>query len=87
MGVRRLIQGRAAIPWRGNFFPLIRIRDWLKLLDLEPVAAVSWPMLRRCRSRAGWSVLAFWSARATNGGRWLLVFTALKRSSASAACV
>lgn len=37
-GVRRLIQGRADTPWRGNFFPLIRIRDWLKLLDLEPVA-------------------------------------------------
>ncbi|WP_293762404.1 methyltransferase domain-containing protein [uncultured Aquitalea sp.] len=35
-GVRRLVQGRADTPWRGNFLTPVRIRDWLTLLELEP---------------------------------------------------
>lgn len=35
-GVRRLIQGRDCPPWDGNFLTLVRIKDWLALLDLEP---------------------------------------------------
>ncbi|TDR77926.1 class I SAM-dependent methyltransferase [Paludibacterium purpuratum] len=34
-GVRRMIQGRFHAPWRGNFLPLPRIKDWLALLELE----------------------------------------------------
>ena len=37
-GVRRLIQGRAAVPWSGHFLSLVRIKDWLTLLELEPAA-------------------------------------------------
>lgn len=35
-GVRRLIQGRFNVPWSGNFLPLVRVKDWLALLELEP---------------------------------------------------
>lgn len=35
-GVRRLIQGSEAGPWRGNFFAAGRLRDWFELLGLEP---------------------------------------------------
>lgn len=35
-GVRRLIQGRQAVPWNGQFLSLVRIKDWLTLLELEP---------------------------------------------------
>jgi SAM-dependent methyltransferase len=35
-GVRRLIQGKLFAPWSGNFLPLVRIKDWLALLELEP---------------------------------------------------
>ena len=35
-GVRRLIQGRQQAPWNGQFLSLVRIKDWLTLLDLEP---------------------------------------------------
>lgn len=34
-GLRRLIQGRSATPWCGNFLSLARIKDWLALLELE----------------------------------------------------
>ena len=57
-GVRRMVQGRTEAPWSGNFFPLLRVKDWLALLDLEPgggafigyappVARADW--LERCR--------------------------------------
>jgi len=35
-GVRRLLQGRQSSPWDGNFLSLLRIKDWLALLGLEP---------------------------------------------------
>ena len=35
-GVRRLLQGRFYSPWNGNFLPLVRVKDWLALLELEP---------------------------------------------------
>ncbi|WP_434629679.1 class I SAM-dependent methyltransferase [Chromobacterium sp. CV08] len=38
-GVRRLIQGKDSVPWNGNFFTRLRIRDWLALLELEPEGA------------------------------------------------
>jgi len=31
-----LIQGRFRTPWNGNFLPLLRLKDWLALLALEP---------------------------------------------------
>ncbi len=35
-GLRRLLARRPrAMPWRGNFFSLSRIKDWLALLDLQ----------------------------------------------------
>ncbi|MDC7708017.1 class I SAM-dependent methyltransferase [Vogesella indigofera] len=50
-GVRRLLQGREDNPWRGNFVSLPRIRDWLKLLELEHEAtsfmAYSPPLARK----------------------------------------
>lgn len=50
-GVGRLIQGRDIPPWHGNFFTLVRIKDWLSLLDLEPVGgafmAYAPPLSRR----------------------------------------
>lgn len=35
-GVRRLVQGRFHLPWSGNFLSLMRIKDWLALLGIEP---------------------------------------------------
>nr|WP_199064520.1 methyltransferase domain-containing protein [Chromobacterium sp. ASV5] len=35
-GVRRLIQGRENAPWNGGFLSMVRIKDWLTLLELEP---------------------------------------------------
>lgn len=37
-GVRRLVQGRENAPWSGNFLSLVRIKDWLTLLELEPAS-------------------------------------------------
>lgn len=35
-GLRRLIAGpNASMPWRGHYFPLFRLRDWLTLLGFE----------------------------------------------------
>ncbi|GGY04171.1 class I SAM-dependent methyltransferase [Paludibacterium paludis] len=35
-GVRRMIQGRADAPWSGNFLTLARVKDWFRLMELEP---------------------------------------------------
>lgn len=39
-GVRRALEGRDTMPWNGQFLSLLRIRDWLTLLDLEPIGSV-----------------------------------------------
>jgi SAM-dependent methyltransferase len=35
-GMRRLARGRDQAPWNGRFLTLQRIKDWLKLLGMEP---------------------------------------------------
>ncbi len=35
-GVRRVVQGRENAPWSGNFLTLSRIKDWFRLMQLEP---------------------------------------------------
>ncbi|MDF0606397.1 methyltransferase domain-containing protein [Neisseriaceae bacterium TC5R-5] len=35
-GVRHLLQRRDRAPWNGHFLSLVRIKDWLTLLELEP---------------------------------------------------
>ncbi|OUR65596.1 methylase [Methylophaga sp. 42_25_T18] len=37
-GIRRLFSWQAQAPWRGHFFSLARIKDWLGLLNFEVVA-------------------------------------------------
>ncbi|WP_137718587.1 class I SAM-dependent methyltransferase [Methylobacillus flagellatus] len=37
-GARRLLARRQGYPWQGNFFSLLRIKDWLALLGLELVS-------------------------------------------------
>ena len=32
---RLVLRGRRAAPWTGNFLNLVRLKDWLKLLDFE----------------------------------------------------
>lgn len=66
-GVRRLVQGRADIPWSGNFFSLQRMRDWLKLLGLEPATGCFMayaPPLRQGR----WLERCAWLEQA--GDKW-----------------
>jgi SAM-dependent methyltransferase len=37
-GVMRMIKSRQTYPWRGNFYSLLRIKDWLALLGFEVIS-------------------------------------------------
>lgn len=66
-GLKRLVAKSKGYPWQGTFFSLLRIKDWLALLDLEivsvkmdcyvlPFSNPSW--LKRCdfmdKTGSGW---------------------------------
>ena len=36
-GLKRLIVRKSTMPWNGHFLPLLRLKDWLTLLDFEIV--------------------------------------------------
>lgn len=66
-GARHLLGRRDDLPWKGKFISLMRIKDWLALLDLEVVAgrmACYAPPLRNEK----WLARFEWMNRA--GDRW-----------------
>ena len=76
-GLWRLVLGwRRLAPWKGQFYALARIRDWLSLLDFEIVSVDRFaycPPLRRATSKLAWLEQlggALWPAL---GGAMLIV--------------
>ena len=66
-GLRRLLQGQEDSPWSGNFVSLPRIRDWLKLLELEH-EATSFMAYSPPLSRKDW--LQRWQFMECTGAKW-----------------
>lgn len=66
-GARRLLQGSARAPWSGRFLRLGRMKDWLKLLGLEPMGA-GYMAYAPPFNRGDW--LARFGRLETAGERW-----------------
>lgn len=81
-GVRRLLQGVDESPWRGNFVSLPRLRDWLKLLDLEHDATAFMaysPPLSRKEWLTRWRFMESAGARCWPMGAGVYGIEAVKR--------
>lgn len=61
-GVTKFFKSRLAVPWGGNFFSSMRVRDWLSVLDFEVdqmhYCAPPWFQLEGSQSRFGWLPVA-----------------------------
>lgn len=66
-GARRMLDRDQHYPWRGNFIPLLRIKDWLALLGLEVVAGRMGCYAPPCRSESWLRRFAFMDKA---GDRW-----------------